>query len=353
MTSSDKGIAPTTARLRVFTAFLLGAALGAGSYACWLSQGEGLAHAAIVTPTPAPAPAPVPKAMPRPKAHAQKPTRHDVLDRLSSADATVRAKAAKQLRELTPADRALVLSSLVSKGRILYESFDAPGEAQAKTAGEVEAPGVRRCNSWKMVAGVFGTALRTRGRNLLFGASGGHVRLSNLDLTASKEFSVALWVREEAMEHSHGEYYIAFGVWPRDLRIHSMHGKVGFGMGEPKLTNFGSVIKGRFAFYCLTYSKGELRAYQNGVCKGTIPAELKLKEPKTHARLGSHFWYHGGKQASARLTAAYDDLRLYNRALTPHEIQVLYDAAGQRAQHPPAPTPTPTPRPIWPDGELF
>jgi hypothetical protein len=118
-------------------------------------------------------------------------------------------------------------------------------------------------------------------------------------------------------------------------------------MGVPELTDFGEAVQGRFALYGLTYEQGSLKVYQNGALRGTVQAALDLEDPTTHARLGSHFWYHDGKQACARLTASYDDLRVYNRALSAHEVRVLHDASGSTEP------PEPAPKPVWPDGDVF
>lgn len=151
------------------------------------------------------------------------------------------------------------------------------------------------------------------------------MELPTLDYNAMEEITVALWVKEEIMHHSHGESYLAIGKYPSGrIFIHnaSHASTMRYWMGTSTINAPYTSISHDFVHYAMTYSGGVQRAYRDGVLIGETNAVLQVDHPQ-YAALGFHHWSGG---YSTRLTAVFDDLRIYDRALSDSEITGL---AGQ------------------------
>jgi|GEM_PF-5581738 len=74
----------------------------------------------------------------------------------------------------------------------------------------------------------------------------------------------------------------------------------------------------------LVYNQGILSGYINNTvaCYGNFP----VIQFGTNAAVGKHWWR--GNETSNRLVGKVDNVRVYNRALTPSEIQALYHEGG-------------------------
>jgi hypothetical protein len=179
------------------------------------------------------------------------------------------------------------------------------------------------------VAGKAGKALFLRGAGY-GGPGGGHVLLPVLDFPSRKEFTLALWVKEQGMSNTEGEAYVVFGadrgVGIEDsLGISHFNNSIFYRVGEGSIAvDFDNKDRNRWVHYALTFRDGRLRGYKDGKQVGEVPARVSIVGK--HAALGRHWWHHG-EATSTRFIGALDDVRIYDRALSPSQIQRLVRSA--------------------------
>jgi hypothetical protein len=119
------------------------------------------------------------------------------------------------------------------------------------------------------------------------------------------------------MLHSHGEAYLAYG------QIESVHNYIGgqsFNFGSN--TYVSSITRASWNHYAVTKAGSVRKGYLNGtlVAQGSWSAPASYSP--TESALGRH-WWSGTAASSTRLIAIFDDLRIYDRALTANEITSL------------------------------
>ena len=215
-------------------------------------------------------------------------------------------------------------------GLILHYTFDEDIGNTVVDGSGYGHDGVRT-NNCVYVDGVFGQGLRIEGNDQAYSAAGGHVLLPKIDFNAMNEVTVSLWVNEETMHYPDGEAYINFGTGPSDnglLQIGNYYSSYYlFGLGEGEIQSaYASPTQNEFVHYAITYADGIQYAYRNGELIGQESVDLRISNPE-YAALGRH-WWNNGSDTSTRLTAVFDDVRVYNRCLSDQEIYALYGAAG-------------------------
>ena len=158
----------------------------------------------------------------------------------------------------------------ISDGLIAYWNFDdctAEDASGHGNNGTIQGP--------LCVDGVKGKALSFQGT--VSGASGDHVLLPSIDFAALGEFSICLYVNEQAMEHPHGESYInwGWGSWAQWVVIG--HFPDTSGVGESVWMTTGqyppievpfnaATEQNRPVHYCLVHdSSGVTAAYKDFV----------------------------------------------------------------------------------------
>ena len=128
------------------------------------------------------------------------------------------------------------------------------------------------------------------------------------------------------MTHEEGEAYVTFGIdrgvgTADALGIAHLNSSVLFRVGDGQLSvPFAAADRDRWVHYAMTFQNGELHAYKDGQRVGNTPARISV--PSRQAALARHWWAEG-KGTSTRFQGAMDDVRIYNRALTPDQIQML------------------------------
>ena len=208
-------------------------------------------------------------------------------------------------------------------GLLLHYPFDDAKAGRATDASEQKRHGTLR-NACSYVAGVRGKGLRIQGHQSTFGDRGGHVILPELDLAETKSFSISLWVSDELIPNPQGEAYVNFGTHGKGLiHIGNYYNDLSFHVGKVGIkTPLDKADQGKFIHCCLVYRNGEMFAYKNGKLLGK--KETTVDFPTDRGALGRHWWYDGA-QTSTRLTATFDELRIYGRALSGTEVSGLYD----------------------------
>ena len=163
-------------------------------------------------------------------------------------------------------------------------------------------------------------------------ANGSHVLLPNLVNNTTTELTVSMWVFETSMT-SPGSSYFGLGTHnggylkgishssgtTGDLLYFSLNDTVSYAniISMP----FPAAFLNKWKHYAMTYKNGVLSAYVDGVLLGTKTQTVFISRPDL-AAIAKH-WYSNGGATAARFTGKMDDIRLYNRALTAAEIQLL------------------------------
>jgi hypothetical protein len=221
--------------------------------------------------------------------------------------------------------RLALLPEDLRRGLLLHYSFD-----QTVDGRLTDQSGHRRHGKLHhehlLVHGVAGKALEVRGAGEM-GDQGGHVSVPFIDFTALKQFTVALWVYERGMTKDEGEAYIVFGAdrmvgLEDSLGISHFNSGIVYRVGGAVVhVPFAKADQNRWVHYALTFQGGRLRAYKAGRHVGEAKGRVEVVGKQ--AALGRHWWHHGAA-TSTRFIGAFDELRIYERALSPGQIERLH-----------------------------
>ncbi len=180
-------------------------------------------------------------------------------------------------------------------------------------------------NAPECVDGVLGMAMSLTAYDPQ-GDTGDHLLLPAVDFESMSAFTVSMWVKETGFSDNHGEAYLFFGNhyggW---LGIAHFGEYLQFSVGSgsdigvsPISLLYDTQDRDRYVLYCITYSGGILRAYKDGSFLEEVPQSVSIAG--TTAAIGRHWW----STTSTRLIGIVDDVRVYDRALTDPEIQLLH-----------------------------
>jgi Concanavalin A-like lectin/glucanases superfamily len=221
--------------------------------------------------------------------------------------------------------------SSLSIGLLAYYPFD--GNVRDISGNYLD--GYIRNNCY-YVNGVLGKALYVVGQDSAFSSSGGYVVIPPIDTTGLNALSICIWVKEDTLyiPKVGGEAYIMFGIdgaaW---CGIVHFYGDIEFAAGavgdltspgaiNPILVPFDSSDTYKWVFYSLVYNNGSLSAYRNGLLLKSIKQKLMIYNNPGY--IAHHEWNGPYAGSSTRFSGAFDELRIYKRALTDQEIQELY-----------------------------
>ncbi len=205
----------------------------------------------------------------------------------------------------------------LTEGLIAYYPFD--GDANDYSGNEYHATPY---NNYQYEDGIVGDCIAVEGQGYT-GSSGGHVMLPELDFGASTGVTLNLWVNALGLSSSDGEAYINFGSDTETDRLYIMHHldqiRFVYHDAEISIPNEDSYT-GNWVMYSLTLDEnGTLKAYVNGISVGEESVTFNGINTSL-AALGRHWWY----DTSTRFIGSFDEVRIYNRALSPEEVQMLY-----------------------------
>jgi hypothetical protein len=172
-------------------------------------------------------------------------------------------------------------------------------------------------NTFSYVAGKVNQAIRVEGdkNDPAYGISGGHIIIPFISILENGNFSISMWVKEEQMHYSHGEDYISFGDF---IYIGNRSG-VTFNSQVDT-----SIIRNHWNHIIFIFKTSSKIGFLNGenvVTKNWVAPEVINF---TNSAISRHWWDNGSK-SSTRLTGVYDDVRIYDRALSAAEVQALYN----------------------------
>ena len=209
----------------------------------------------------------------------------------------------------------------LSEGLIAYYPFD--GDANDYSGNEHHATPY---NNYQYEDGLVGESIAVVGQGDS-GSSGGHIMLPELDFGTSTSFTLNLWVKSLGLSISDGETYINFGVDVESDRLYIMQypDHIGFVYHDASISiPYENSYTGNWMMYSLTLDEnGTLKAYINGTLVGEESVTFNGINTSL-AALGRH-WWSSGYSTSTRFTGSFDEVRIYNRALSPEEVQMLYE----------------------------
>jgi hypothetical protein len=251
----------------------------------------------------------------------------------------------RELKDGTNPNDATSFNPL-SKGLVAFYPFDGNANDEsgfmrtAKLSANAQY-GVRGTGS--------GKALKIMGKGFLFrenvaeipaldkSNAGEFVEIPEPSLIDRGVFTASIWVNEEGMSHEHGETYITAGYAGDSLALvgnYYLHGGQSSLMTQRALTFESSLyqdlaspvqlseIQSFWINYTVVSDGATISLYKNGerVHFGDCTAK-----PRGNWSIGRH-WWDTGDTFSTRFIGSVSDFRVYNRPLTPMEVQQLYGA---------------------------
>ncbi|MBI3853265.1 MAG: hypothetical protein HY298_23695 [Verrucomicrobia bacterium] len=184
--------------------------------------------------------------------------------------------------------------------------------------------------------GLSGGALRIIGDSSQYYSGGGYVMLPAFGSYMNSGYSVSLWVKDEVIgfEPVGAEAYITFqsdqSSYPH-CQIFLLNGNparvsfeindtVNYATFDQTINMSNYAIAGKHLL--LVSAPGRFACYFNGSKIYETNIFLNNIFPAPFAALGRHLWQPGS--SSARMSATYDNVRIYNRALSDSEVNSLY-----------------------------
>ncbi len=173
--------------------------------------------------------------------------------------------------------------------------------------------------------GIRGTGLRVVGNELTYSTNGGFVMLPDMDLTATGQLTMSMWIRQEPV---YDGAFLCIGEFPRDRITLGADGTdiiavVGNRYNVLDLPHNSNPEE--FMMVTLVCDAGKAILYVNGFQIGEMDADLSIEDTSL-ASLGRHFYDTG--QSATRFSGTYDDVRIYNRALSAAEVAELAEKTG-------------------------
>jgi hypothetical protein len=241
---------------------------------------------------------------------------------------------------------AVLAAQEITNGLIAHYAFDGNANDSSGNGNHASPAG-----SFGYIAnGRTDGAIHINGDGALFYSGGGFVGLPQFGAALNSGFSISLWVKDEAIgtDPVGEEQYVTFGSVELPQLGISLNrnnpssptlaffldpvgtgnhpGIVFFPRGIPSFAEFAANWK----HLVLVYEPGRFAAFLNGEKIGEAPGTF-TGFPVATAALGRH-WWSGGGASSARMSATFDDVLIYNRALTDSEVTQLYSGVDPCAE---------------------
>lgn len=184
-------------------------------------------------------------------------------------------------------------------------------------------------NDYEYVPGVLDDAIMLVGKGHT-GLGGGHVLIPSQSFDTMPEFTIAMWVNLQGHTTRHSESFITFGRHTFNNTFVSISyslssRSIGFSLGEwgGGSSGLGTPMPADFVnnwhHLVLRADSGILTAFVDGESIGSTVYVLEPGMMENVAGMGCH-WFNSGGTESNRFIGMIDDVRIYERALTDHEI---------------------------------
>ena len=151
-------------------------------------------------------------------------------------------------------------------------------------------------------------------------------------LTLGSEFTVSHWVRLDSNAYAHSGASFSAGLQtaaPGWLRVSVTTGlEIGVGISQPPSSSGGVasvwIGDGEFHHVASTVQSNQISLFVDGSLVATNPISGPVSLGEVETFVGFHQWFYNPDQfSSSRFDGAVDDLRIYDRALSPSEIAAI------------------------------
>jgi len=235
----------------------------------------------------------------------------------------------------------------LSTGLIAHYTFDGNAVDSSGNANNASPGG-----SYAFIpGGRTGGAIRINGDGALFYSGGGYIGLPQFGAELNQGLTISFWVKDEAIGQNPvgEEAYVVFGAL--DLPQIGLHlnrnnpaapSIIGYldpigGPTHPGMAYFQKSIPDFSAFasawkhFVLVYAPGRFAVFLNGEKLGEANVSFS-GFPVATAAMGRH-WWNGGGSSSARMSASYDDVFVFKRALSDTAVGQMYSGIDPCATH--------------------
>jgi len=177
-------------------------------------------------------------------------------------------------------------------------------------------------------------ALRAIGDNSQSYVNGGYILLPTFSSSLNSGFTLSVWVRDEIPGSGSAaqENYINYGTADLTrleigLSGSTLYWDMTIGAGPrlaylDKTVNAQTYINSGWKHLVLAYQPGHFACYLNGQNLYQTNVTVNIF-PVSQAALNRH-WWNNGSSSSARMSATYQNVRIYSRALSDSEVQQLF-----------------------------
>lgn len=171
---------------------------------------------------------------------------------------------------------------------------------------------------------------------LLFNGTTNYLRVPYVaTLAGTTNLTLSAWVKPSAQTGEIMGRHIAMSTANSMYALDIASGAVRMGIGQPGLLGLaygtqrasgGTVTTGQWCHVAGTWDGTTILVYLNGVQVGTSALTGSIMTGTTPLCLGAHF---DGTNGSNFFGGEIEDVRQYNRTLTPGEIQTIYAVKGR------------------------
>jgi hypothetical protein len=218
----------------------------------------------------------------------------------------------------------------LTDGLVAYYPFNGNANDESGNGNHGTVAG----NAQIVEEGIQSGYLNTIGNASEKSTSGGHLIIPDISSSIDSEFTISFWVQNEVVHHAHGETYISLGTsnagsylaltkkpTTGGLSFQATEGNASegvLGISFDETTNLKNIL--------IRYSGNSFTLYINGEKKFEELIGWEYSYPSAQGLMSSHTWsagIHSG--TSTRMSAEFDGIRIYNRALSEEEVAELYD----------------------------
>jgi len=196
--------------------------------------------------------------------------------------------------------------SALNDGLLAWWPFDGNGLDMSEN-GRHSTP----TNTFSYTSGKINQAIRIVGLN---GNTGGHILIPYISNIEGSDFSITLWVKEEQMHYEHGQYYIQLGSFA------SFGNTQGYTFGN---STDSTIQRNQWNHIAFVFGSSTKIGFLNGAIALSSSWNRPTSSSFTNSAIGKH-WWENGQESATRLTGQFDDVRIYDRALSAEEVQALY-----------------------------
>jgi len=233
--------------------------------------------------------------------------------------------------------RLWVTTNTFDLGMVAYYPFDGNARDASGSGNDATPAGTFQYLTY----GLSGGALRIFGDRSDYYSGGGHVLLPTFGEYLNSGYTFSLWVKDEVVAGwpAEKEAYVAFGddsakgvtIWlaPQVIAFEFDDNPttvVDINLPVSDLGWTWQTYPLVWKHLVLTCRPGLMSGYVNGDKVVEVDRAFDIF-PVGTAALGRH-WWGNGSFSSARMSVTYDNVRIYNRALSDDEVAELFSSEG-------------------------